>query len=84
MALWWIEGLLPLTSAWLKLGAVLHAIVNPVMMALLFVLAIVPTGIAMRLAGKDLLRLKRDPKAASYWVPRDSGAVPTGSMKDQF
>ena len=42
-----------------------------------------PLG-AMRLAGKDLLRLKRDPKAASYWVPRDSGAVPTGSMKDQF
>lgn len=84
LSLWWVGGLVPLTRAWLKLGEVLHAIVNPVVMALLYLLAIVPTGLVMRLAGKDPLRLKRDPGAASYWVPRDGADAPVSSMEDQF
>jgi hypothetical protein len=84
LSLWWIGGLVPLTRAWLKFGELLHAIVNPVVMALLYVLAIVPTGLVMRLAGKDPLRLKKDPGAASYWVPRGGADAPVSSMEDQF
>jgi len=84
LATWWVPGLIPLTRAWLRLGALLHAIVNPVIMALLYVLAIVPTGLAMRLAGKDPLRLKRDPAAATYWLPRGAPDAPPSSMQDQF
>jgi hypothetical protein len=84
LARWWKAPLRPLTRAWLKLGAAMHAIVNPVVMALLYVFAIVPTGLALRLAGKDPLRLKRDPAAASYWVRRDTPDGRPGSMTDQF
>jgi len=33
--------------------------------------AITPLAVIMRLLGKDILRLNRDARAASYWIPRD-------------
>jgi hypothetical protein len=77
----WVLG--PLNRIWMYLGLVLHRIVNPIMMGLLFYGTILPTGLAMRLRGKDLLRLQRDPKLASYWIARDPGPAPE-TMKDQF
>ena len=45
----------------MKLGLLLHRIVNPIVMGLLFYGTIWPTGLVMRLRGRDLLRLKREP-----------------------
>lgn len=83
-ALWRPALLVPLTRAWLKLGDLLHAIVNPLVMLLLFVLVVTPTGLLMRLFGKDPLRLRLDRQAASYWIPRDDAQGRASSMKDQF
>jgi len=52
-------------------------------MVLLFYGAILPTGLAMRLRGKDLLRLKREPSAESYWIARLPGPRPE-TMREQF
>jgi Saxitoxin biosynthesis operon protein SxtJ len=76
--------LAPLNRAWARVGQLLHAIVNPVLMGLIFAVAIVPTGLALRLFGKDLLRLRRDPSAATYWVDRHESAPRPDAMKDQF
>jgi hypothetical protein len=73
----------PLNRVWIKLGLVLHKIVNPIVMALLFYGTIWPTGLVMRLKGRDLLRLKRDPSSDSYWIMRDPGPAPE-TMRDQF
>jgi hypothetical protein len=73
----------PLNLVWLKLGLVLHRIVNPIVMGLLFYGTIYPTGLIMRMRGNDLLRLKRDPSADSYWIARTPGPAPE-TMKDQF
>jgi hypothetical protein len=67
----------------MKLGLLLHRIVNPMVMGLLFYGTIWPTGLVMRMRGRDLLRLKRDPSAASYWIARVPGPAPE-TMKDQF
>jgi hypothetical protein len=40
-------------------------------------------GLALRLFGKDLLRLRRDPSAATYWIAREEPTRPD-AMKDQF
>lgn len=56
---------------WMKLGKLLHMIVSPVIMSLLFVVAVVPTAVIIRLTGRDPLRLKFDNKAASYWQKRE-------------
>ena len=74
----------PLNRAWLALGLLLHHVVNPVIMAVMFFGAILPMALLLRALGKDLLRLKRDPQAASYWIPREQPAPAPGSMSKQF
>jgi hypothetical protein len=53
-------------------------------MALLFYGTVLPTGLVMRTLGKDLLRLKREPAADSYWIVRQPPGPAPESMKDQF
>ena len=69
---------------WLKFGLLLHKIVNPVIMALLFYGTVLPTGLIARAMGKDLLRLKREPDAESYWIVRTPAGPAPETMKDQF
>lgn len=84
LALFWQAPLHPLNRLWLRFGLLLHSIVNPVIMGLLFYGTVVPTGLLMRLAGKDPLRLKRDPQASSYWVVRTPPGPAPESMSNQF
>jgi hypothetical protein len=74
----------PLNRAWLKFGLLLHKIVNPLVMALIFYGTVWPTGLVMRMLGKDLLRLKRQPEATSYWIIRQPPGPAPETMKDQF
>jgi hypothetical protein len=73
----------PLNWLWMKFGLLLHKIVNPIVMGLLFYGTILPTGLVMRLKGRDLLRLKREPDSDSYWITRTPGPAPE-TMRDQF
>jgi hypothetical protein len=66
---------------WFRFGLALGKVMIPLTMGIVFFLAVLPTGLIMRLAGKDLLRLKFDPKAKSYWIEREE---PLQSMKNQF
>jgi hypothetical protein len=74
----------PLNLIWLKFGLLLHRLVNPVIMALLFYGTVLPTGLVMRMLGKDLLRLKREPGTDSYWIVRQPPGPAPETMKDQF
>jgi len=76
--------LAPFNRAWTSFGLLLHRIVSPLILALVFYLAVTPTGILMRLAGKDTLRTKFDENAESYWIPRDPPGPPPSSMKNQY
>ena len=77
-------ALKPLNRLWLKFGLVLHKVVNPIMMAIVFFGAVLPTGLVMRALGKDPLRLKRQSDANSYWIERHPPGPMPKSMKDQF
>ncbi len=76
--------LAPLNRLWLGLGAVLHRIVNPLVMGLMFFAVITPTALLLRLMGKDLLRLRFPPGAKSYWIPRQPPGPEPQSMRNQF
>jgi len=80
----WSAALHPLNRAWMLLGLVLYKVVNPIVMALLFFSTMTPVGALMRLCGKDPLGLRRDPAAASYWIPRDPPGPAAESMRNQF
>lgn len=76
--------LAPLNRQWTKLGLLMHRVVNPLVMGLLFFVAITPMALVLRLLGKDLLRLKLDPAATSYWIARTPPGPPSDSMRRQF
>jgi hypothetical protein len=59
-------------------------LVRAVLMPLLYYGIIAPLGIVMRLTGRDLLRLRRDPTAPSYWIERRPPGPPPATMKRQF
>ena len=66
---------------WFKFGLLLGSIIAPIVMAMVYFITVLPTGIIMRLLGKDLLKQKLDNNAKSYWIERKQ---PMGSMKNQF
>jgi hypothetical protein len=84
LTLWRPQSLSLANRAWLKLGLLMYRVVNPVVMAILFFGAILPIGLAMRLFGKDFLRLARDASAPTYWLPRSDPRPPSESMRQQF
>jgi len=69
---------------WLRLGTALARVVNPVVLALLFLLVITPLALVMRLVGKRPLRLKPDPRVATYWIDREPAAGAASDMRRQF
>ena len=76
--------LAPLNRLWMKFGLLLHAIVNPVVMAFLFFSTVTPIALFLRWRGKDPLRLKLDPAARSYWIDRTPPGPPPDTMPRQF
>jgi predicted membrane metal-binding protein len=84
LALLWTAPLAPLNKLWTRLGVILYKIISPVVMALLFYVTVTPIALLMRLLGKDPLRLRRDPDAASYWINRTPAGPAPDSMKNQF
>ena len=74
----------PFNIVWGRLAVLLHRLISPVAMALLFYLGFGITGFVVRLSGKDLLRLKIDPERETYWIPRDHPGPTPDSMLRQF
>ena len=74
----------PLNILWFKFGLLLGRIIAPIVISLLFFIAVTPTALVMRLLGKDLLSLKFDRNAKTYWISRSKTHNPMGSMKNQF
>jgi hypothetical protein len=74
----------PLNRLWFRFGMLLSKIMTPIVMGLLFVLTVVPTALVMRLRGHDLMRLKLDRQAKSYWIVREPPGPGPGTMKNQY
>lgn len=73
-----------LNRLWTKLGLLLSRVVTPIVLGLIFYLAVTPIGLLLRTFGKDLLKLRASPEAQSYWVSRRPPGPAPQSMKQQF
>jgi len=69
---------------WFRFGLLLHKIISPLVLGMLFFLTVTPTALVMRLLGKDLLHLRLNPNAKSYWIHRAPPGPEPKSMKQQF
>ena len=74
----------PLNVVWTRFGLLLHRIVQPVVMGLLFFGTILPMGLVLRAIGKDPLHRRRDPTAQSYWIKREPPGPAPDSFRNQF
>jgi hypothetical protein len=70
----------PLNVVWMQFALLLSKIMNPIVMLILFLVAIVPAGLIMQIR-YDPLRRKRV-SAKSYWIERQRGA--SSGMSNQF
>lgn len=78
-------GLLaPFNKLWMTLGEYLHRIVSPVVLGAMYFGILAPIAVAMRLAGRDALKLRFDADAQSYWVNRDPPGPNPESLRNQF
>jgi len=66
---------------WLKFGMILGSIVSPIIMITIYFAVVTPTGLIMKILGKDLLKQKIYLEKKSYWILRNDNS---SSMKDQF
>ncbi len=72
--------LTPLNKLWFKLGIFLGNFIAPIIMGIIFFFVVTPTGIIMKLLGKDLIKLKKN-NENSYWIEKKDIK---SSMKNQF
>ena len=73
--------LAPLNKLWFRFGLALGAVMTPVMMGLLFVVAVIPTALVLKLFRKDPMQRSLSREAATYWERRE--AQP-GPMREQY
>ncbi|VAX18025.1 hypothetical protein MNBD_NITROSPINAE01-1078 [hydrothermal vent metagenome] len=64
-------ALLPLYRLWMKFAMALAWFNTRLLLGITFYFVITPVGLFMRLLGKDLLDLKIDRDAKSYWKKRE-------------
>ena len=74
----------PGNRLWLRLGLLLQRLVTPAVMALLFYGTVTPMALVLRLLGKDLLRLRIDRMARTYWIERTPPGPAPDTMRRQF
>jgi len=68
---------------WNRLGLVLHKVTNPIFLGGMYAIAIVPTGLLMRVFGVDPMGM-RGPRKDSYWIPRGKNGSTAQSLEKPF
>ena len=72
--------LLPLNKIWFKFGIFLGNFIAPIVMGIIYFMVVTPTGLIMKMLGKDLLNLKKNNKD-TYWIEKDNS---NNDLKNQF
>lgn len=71
----------PFSKIWTNFGLLLHKILNPLVMGILFFVIITPFGLILKLMNFDVLNLNLDKKSATYWIKRNRK---TTGLENQF
>lgn len=78
------DWLAPLNRAWMGLAAVLHRVVSPVVLGVLYFGLFTPAAYVMKVFGRDVLNRRFNPSARSYWVERSPPGPDVDGLPNQF
>ena len=73
----------PMNRAWMIFGLTLGRIVNPIVMGLIFFVIFVPTGLSLKIFGRDELSLKIK-RRETYWKLRPAEHERQDPFRQQF
>lgn len=76
--------LAPAKRAWMKLGELMHRVVSPLTLGLIFYGVFTPIGWIMRRAGRDAMARAWDPAAKTYWINRAPPGPAESSFRNMF
>ena len=77
------ELLLPLNKVWMRFGFLLGLIVGPIVLGVIFFGLFTPIALAMKLFGRDELRLRLGDRE-SHWKIKNKSSSEIHSFKNQF
>jgi hypothetical protein len=70
--------------AWLALAAFLNRTVSAVVLAIIYLLVITPTGLYRRISRKGTLQRGFDPTASTYWTDREEPSPRAETLTRQY
>ena len=74
--------LTPVYRAWMRLGLALSKLTTPIFMGLLYFVVLTPTGMVMRLAGRNPLKARE--AEGGFWRRRPASKDEAESLTRQF
>ena len=69
---------------WFKLGNILHKVISPIIMLIVYITSIVLVALLMKIIRRDGLDKKLNPKVDSYWIIRKNSVKDNFNLNDQF
>lgn len=72
----------PIYRGWMGLALVISKVTTPVFMGIVYFLVITPTGVLMRVFGRN--PVVREESEGSFWVSRPSGPDRHSDLRRQF
>jgi Saxitoxin biosynthesis operon protein SxtJ len=76
--------LAPFNRVWFRFGLLLHKVVNPIILGLMFYAVLTPVAAITRLFGGKLLTLGYDKSLPSYWHRRSPPGPEPETIRNQF
>ena len=70
MGIVWPKAIRPVFVGWMKVAWPIGWVVSRVILGTIFYAIITPVAVVFRLAGRDLLGLRRQTGRATYWQPK--------------
>ena len=67
-------------SLWMTAVFPIGWLISHILLAAIYYLLFTPVGLVMRISGRDLMRRRFDPSAASYWIEES----PSGDPAEYF
>tara|TARA_A100001011_G_scaffold324_1_gene422 strand:- start:16700 stop:17083 length:384 start_codon:yes stop_codon:yes gene_type:complete len=71
----------PLNKIWIKFGYLLGKVISPIVMFIIYFTIVYATSIILKLFRKDIMDIKIDKHAISFWKKRK---IKPGDMSKQF
>lgn len=78
------DRLAPLNRLWMRFAALLHRVMSPLMLGIIYFAVITPFAVVMRLRGRDQLSRRFDAASKSYWIERTPPGPDPKTLPNQF